>query len=427
VAGVPGDRANAFFAVISSHHVDGSYGVKHVIGVQKERGVPAFAVHKHTSWLSLGAQRATNQLTSQQQKEKVQLEKQLAKTKNENEALLRTCNLATKERKTMEAERAAILRGAAFSRDGKTGVSRQVQPLVDSIIAVVRERVATETVALEKEAVRLERRVANREKTIEELEHRLELKLKNEEKRSKRKDLALRQARSSKAATAAVQGELDEAEEEMGRMKRELEKAKEELLFEAPLSTVLSTRTKKKGRPYSDKFEAFAVRSLAGGISAPQLRNQMLEDKDFFLEHLSQEERDEFVVPEIDWFIKLRERVGTEALLHAFVKIAGAKEVQEFGFDEAEINGQSTLNQWCKILLADGGTEIVTIGVGGILVGGKAAEVTAQIEKSWDQGQAAFLALRTKLGVVDADQLAPMVNGGVNLLKLRSLMHDTVS
>ena len=52
------------------------------------------------------------------------------------------------------------------------------------------------------------------------------------------------------------------------------------------------------------------------------------------------------------------------------------------------------------------------------------AEGAAHIEKTWERGQAYVNALRKELGD-DADDLVPLVKGGVNLSKLRSLMHDT--
>ena len=63
---------------------------------------------------------------------------------------------------------------------------------------------------------------------------------------------------------------------------------------------------------------------------------------------------------------------------------------------------------------------------GGILVGATAKEVAPHVESTWERGQKALEALRDELAD-DADELVPMVNGGLILSKLRSLMHDTVS
>ena len=61
---------------------------------------------------------------------------------------------------------------------------------------------------------------------------------------------------------------------------------------------------------------------------------------------------------------------------------------------------------------------------GGYLVGAIAAEVSAHIEKTWERGQSYIEALREELGD-DAEKHVPLEKGGVNLSKLRSLMHDT--
>jgi len=415
--------------------------VKPVVGKKTERRVPAYAVHKNTSWLSPGAQRAKNQMTGQQKKEKVQaendrrtLQQELAKLKKENDALLVKHNLSMAACKTMEAERAAIER-VVFSRDGKM-MTGKAKPMVEGIIEVVRGRIATETEALEKEAKRLGRHVSQREKQIELLESRLKKtlaeSLRDAEKKKKRKNLALKEVRSSKAEADSLRWKLLEANERVTRLVeslKELKNEKEKVVSESLGSAVLATRTKKKGRPYSDEFEAFVVRCLAGGISAPQLRNQLLHSKDYFLKDQSEEERDRFEVPEINWFNRMRERVGTESLCYAFVKIAGADEVLQYGNDETGMDDgaqgrRGTLNQWAKTRNKDGTTGVVTIEAGGILVGGTAEEVTAHVEETWDRGQAGVDALRLRLGD-DADRLAPLVNGGANLLKIRSLMHDT--
>jgi hypothetical protein len=151
----------------------------------------------------------------------------------------------------------------------------------------------------------------------------------------------------------------------------------------------------------------------------------MLLNKDFIFKH-DNGAKEAFVVPEEKWFRILRERVGTESLLYAFIKIAGAKEILQYGSDETGIRRQGTYNQWCKILNFDNSTEIVTMEVGGILIGATAEEVATHVKTTWDRGQKALELLRAELGA-DADNLVPMVDGGVNLCKIRSLMHDTVS
>ena len=102
----------------------------------------------------------------------------------------------------------------------------------------------------------------------------------------------------------------------------------------------------------------------------------------------------------------------------------GGEEVLQYGSDETGIHRQGTYNQWCMIKHNDGSTEVVTMEAGGILVGTTAEEVASHVESTWERGQTALEALQSELG---ADKLVPMVNGGLNLSKLRSLMHDTVN
>ena len=113
-----------------------------------------------------------------------------------------------------------------------------------------------------------------------------------------------------------------------------------------------------------------------------------------------------------------------QSILYAFIKIAGAREVLQHCSDETGIHRQGTYNQWVRFRNSDDEIETIYIETGGILVGATAVEVAAHIEKTWERGQAMVEALRAELGA-EADRLVPIVNGGVNLLKLRSLMHDT--
>jgi hypothetical protein len=57
-------------------------------------------------------------------------------------------------------------------------------------------------------------------------------------------------------------------------------------------------------------------------------------------------------------------------------------------------------------------------------VGSKAPEVCANIGEAWALGQRAIELLREELGH-EAENLAPLTNGGVQLHKLRGIMHDT--
>ena len=103
--------------------------------------------------------------------------------------------------------------------------------------------------------------------------------------------------------------------------------------------------------------------------------------------------------------------------------------MKQFGFDETGIDCQSTMTEWCLIEGKGGEMEVVHMETGGILCGGTSQECADHVEKIWARGNAAIKILRAdlaeKFGQEAADELVPDVNGGVQLLKLRSAMHDT--
>ena len=235
-----------------------------------------------------------------------------------------------------------------------------------------------------------------------------------------RKNKALRDVRSLSARNLTLMLQRDRADARIKGLKEALKllaKDKEGLVLQAKQSKI-KTRTEGHGRPYTDEFEAHAVRCMSTGISAHQCREQMLLNGAFH------EAGEDFLVPEVDWFDRLRERIGNESLLYAFVKVARAKEVLQFGSDETAIQRQGIYNQWVRIENDEGQIEVVYIETGGYLVGATAAEVTAHIEKTWQRGKAYIEALREELGEDDEEHV-PLEKGGVNLSKLRSLMHDT--
>ena len=127
------------------------------------------------------------------------------------------------------------------------------------------------------------------------------------------------------------------------------------------------------------------------------------------------------VVPNLRWFQGQREALGNEAWLYSMVELSRANECLQHGFDETSIDGTPTLNQW--VLLHAGANEpprLLTI----LLVGSTAGEIASHIEGAWDVGQRAIALLREELGG-EADTYVPLTNGGVQLHKLRGVMHDT--
>ena len=163
---------------------------------------------------------------------------------------------------------------------------------------------------------------------------------------------------------------------------------------------------------------------LATGSSARSVREQLFLNGAFFL---GAEKYAEFrdAMPQLDWFNTQREGMGYESILYSFVTIAKCDAVLQWGFDETSLNGVPTLNQWCRI--KDGDTyRTVTIECAGLLTGSTATRVAQHVKVLWERGQAAVNLLRQELGA-QADELVPLVKGGVTMTKLRGVMHDTCS
>ena len=179
-----------------------------------------------------------------------------------------------------------------------------------------------------------------------------------------------------------------------------------------------------RGRARSFTFE-HQVRSLqASGCSARAAREQLLQSAAAFLRPESAEAY-AALVPNPRWFQRQREGLGNEAWLYGMIELTRAHECLQHGFDETSIDGVPTLNQW---VLLDGGKgeppRVVTIQCAGLLVGSTATAIASHIEGAWELGQEAIALLRAELGG-EADTHAPLVNGGVQLHKLRGTMHDT--
>ena len=116
------------------------------------------------------------------------------------------------------------------------------------------------------------------------------------------------------------------------------------------------------------------------------------------------------------------------------MRIAGASRILQWGFDESTLDGVSCLNQWALLQfpaeqsgggVAEEGVTIVTLECAGVLPNGESEDVVRHIEKSWARGHEAVNALREELEPEERDMLCPLVDGGVSLHKLYSVMHDT--
>lgn len=180
--------------------------------------------------------------------------------------------------------------------------------------------------------------------------------------------------------------------------------------------------TKQKGKPIADKFVRHCRTLLATGSSARSVREQLYLNAGFFLT------ADKYAVfeaamPSLRWLQFQREGMGNESYVYSFIRIAKCEEVVQWGFDETSLNGIPTLNQWCRI--KEGSDYVVvTIECAGLLVGSTAARVAEHVRVTWERAQSVVALLRTELGE-KADDLVPLVNGGVTMAKLRGVMHDT--
>ncbi len=133
----------------------------------------------------------------------------------------------------------------------------------------------------------------------------------------------------------------------------------------------------------------------------------------------------ELVLPLDRWFRSQREGLGCEAWTYAMIRVARAKTILQWGFDETKLDGVSTINQWVLLEDSENVPEVVTMEAAGLTVGGTAMQIAAHVRKSWDLGQQGVALVRAELGPLLADELVPLVAGGVVLHKMQSSMHDT--
>jgi hypothetical protein len=177
-----------------------------------------------------------------------------------------------------------------------------------------------------------------------------------------------------------------------------------------------------RGKPLKESFVRHCRTLLATGASARSVREQLFLNGAFFL---SEQGYATFSagMPSLRYFQYQREGMGNESLTYSFVSIAKCDEVYQWGFDETSLNGIPTLNQWCRIK-ENGEYRTVTIECAGLLPGSTSTRVAEHVRATWERGQQAVALLRSEVGA-EADELVPLVNGGVTLTKLRGAMHDT--
>jgi hypothetical protein len=184
----------------------------------------------------------------------------------------------------------------------------------------------------------------------------------------------------------------------------------------------MQIRAGTRGHPLVRPFVAHSRTLLATGGSARSIREQLLLNGRFFLGeedyiHFTEE------MPEVRWFQIQREGMGLESMVLTFIRLAKAERVDQWGFDETSLDGVATLNQWCRIV-EDNEAVVLTIECAGLLPGSTSAQVTKHVKATWERGAKVVAMVRAELGD-SADDLVPVVHGGVHLSKLNGSMHDT--
>jgi hypothetical protein len=101
--------------------------------------------------------------------------------------------------------------------------------------------------------------------------------------------------------------------------------------------------------------------------------------------------------------------------MHAMIRIAGADKILQHGYDETEIDGAGTYNQWAMIEDAEG-IGIVIIEAGAILVDATAEGYAQHIKTSFERGQRTVMLCLQKCielcGEGAAKEILPIKRGG---------------
>jgi len=176
-----------------------------------------------------------------------------------------------------------------------------------------------------------------------------------------------------------------------------------------------------QARPFPAAFEEHTLACLATGASAEKVRDLIRLTANFLLPN------EKFDLPNLDWFRRQRTRLGLTSEFYTYIEIARAKEILMLGFDETKMRLRSTCNVWVLYINKDGRKETRQFECMKTLIGGTAQEVADHVVLQFERAQAHVDRLRDELskGGFDPDELVPVVDGGVNMHKVRSLMHDT--
>ncbi len=155
---------------------------------------------------------------------------------------------------------------------------------------------------------------------------------------------------------------------------------------------IVAIREGTRGHPLVPAFVSHCRNLLATGGSARSVREQIALNCTFFLgnddaQHFSKD------MPEVRWFQFQREGMGLESMVFTFIRLAKAKRVDQWGFDETSLDGVPTLNQWCRVV-EDEEAVTLTIECAGLLPGSTSDKVISHIRTTWERGQEVVVMVR---------------------------------
>ena len=246
-----------------------------------------------------------------------------------------------------------------------------------------KERLTTMETRHAKDILRLHRQLSSLQRELEKLKETNEKTSEKVEDMRIRKNRFAQQSRDDRKRVDAMKLKMLKQFDKAARVKEDVErkltsKIDENLRLHQSMHCGVEIRAGGRGDPFTPEFEHFAKQCMATGISAQGCLDQMESNVRFWLgEKAASSLR--LKLPGVRWLQSIREQVGNESWLYSFIKIAGADEIFQHGFDETQIDRVSACNQWCLIRTGKS-IEVVYIETGGLLIGGTAEEMKDHVK-----------------------------------------------
>ena len=411
-----GERMEEYVGVVVDVHSSGEYTVKSFGERARGKRVPAAWVQLQNTF---GMTPMSGERVGIRSLRKDARERVMASVKQE---VARDLSFMEDEVKKLRAANLLLRQHHEKEVEWATKSSeRRHEKMVASLLEDHAQKLALSQTLLEakeKVNVRLKRKIAMLEREAREQSSKNVILSEKEKKHRLIKNAANQEKRNLKRALNVMKL----------RSKLQKEKLQEKLNDVRDTAAIFAharevpRRTVKKGRPYPIEFEQHVRAVMATGVSADTCRQTIMLNAKYFL---SPEQYENMELPNQRWFQIQREGAGVETTLLQWVRIASCDEVVQYGFDETNINGLATFNQWALIREGDD-LSIVVIECGGILCGSTADEIADHIQRTWKRGSEMVIALRQELGSAEeADHLVPLKGGGVAMAKIAATMHDT--